>query len=409
MLLKRWFEDTFTNKGKLNSIYDKINKFETDYKNQYLELKKSENMYKRLFESKQAIDRIFSVLIDVSAAISDGSIRECHLEKTAIIMQRAFTITEIYYAEFLGNKFHKIRNYVCEELIDAYIPNIEVDINDIPDFVEYIKRGECYQVNNNEFSNEESIYYNKIGIKSTYGCPVKVDDKLYGVVGFNKTEPTIWSNEEIAICKIFSSLISMYIKRKAMIEALTIVEEDKLRQCELITSTMSMVQGFMWNKDKEGGYRFCSPSFKTVFFGLPQDADITGKTDMELLNAFRTTTGKVHTFGDICVGTDGHCKNQGTTCYYVEFGYIGDNLFALDVVKTPQYDKQGNYTGIVGIARDRSKDAEILDLMLEKYKAEGRVISLNPDRLFIDRVAAYWIKDEVDHRKLLKESTIIPR
>lgn len=409
MSLKQWWIDTFTNRGKLNSIYDKVNKFESDYKNQFLELRKSEAMYKKLYKNKSDHEQILGILIEVSAAISNGTVNETHLEKTALIIQRAFNVTEIYYAELQEREFHKIRSYVCEELKGTYIPNMKYDLSHLPDFMEHIKRGECYKINNNEFSTEEARYYKKIGIQSTYGCPVKVNNRSVGVVGFNKTEPCVWLPEEVSVCKIFSSLIAMYIERNIMIESLRLIEEDKVRQYELIQSTMSMVEGFMWNKDIDGKYRFCSPSFKVAFFGLSKDDDITGKTDIELLSEFRNNTCKVHTFGDICFGTDGHCKEQGTTCYYVEFGYIGDRLFALDVVKTPQYDKQGNYTGIVGIARDRSKDADTLDLMLENYKKDGRVISLNPERMFIDRVAAYWITDESDHRKLLRESTIIPR
>lgn len=409
MSLRQWWDDTFTNKGKLNSIYDKVNKFESDYKNQFLELQKSESMYKKLYKAKADHEQILGALIEVSAAISNGTIQECHLEKTALIVQRAFNITEVYYAELKEKVFHKIRSYVCEELRETYIPNIDGALGELPEFTEYVKRGECYKVNNDEFSTEELRYYRKIGIKSTYGCPVKVDGKIYGVIGFNKTEPSMWTAEEISICKIFSSLISMYIKRYIMIESLKKIEEDKLRQCELITSTMQMVQGFMWNKDENGRYRFCTPSFKRVFFGLPEDTDITGRTDIELINEFRESTGKVHTFGDICVGTDGHCIEQGISCYYVEFGYIGDNLFVLDVTKTPQYNKQGECIGIVGIARDRTKDATMLDMQLSTYKDEGKAVNLNSERMFIDRVAAYWIKDEVDHRKLLRESTIIPR
>jgi len=409
MSLVHWWKNRFTNKGKLNSIYDKINKFESDYKSQFLELKKSECLYKKLYNVKLNHEKILSVLIDVSAAISNGTIEECHVEKTALIMQRAFNITEVYYAQLDGTRFHKIRSYVCEDLKDTYFPNIDGDISTLPEFIEYSRRGECYQVNNNEFTTEELAYYKKIGIQSTYSCPVKVDGVIIGVVGFNKTEPTTWLPEEISLCKIFSSLISMYLKRINLIEGIRNAEEEKLRQCDLITSTMNMVQGFMWNKDENGRYRFCSPSFKSVFFGLSDDTDITGKTDIELLNDFRSRTGKVHTYGDICFGTDGHCKLQGTTCYYLEFGYIGDSLFALDVVKTPQYDKFGEYKGIVGIARDRSKDAMLLDLMLTTLINEGKAENLNADRMFTDRVAAYWIKNEDDHRKLLRESTIIPR
>jgi len=409
MLFKKWWENAITNKGKLNSLYDRVNKFETDYNKQLLELKRSESLYKKLYREKSVNVTVLKALIEISSAISNGHLCEVHAGKTAAIIQKAFNITEVYYAEIKNNAFRKIKSYVCEELIGTYIPVMEGTTDDLPEFIEYGTLGLCHKVDNNEFSTEEAKYYSKIGIRSCYSCPVILDGVPIGAVGFNKTEPCVWSEEEISIGQIFSSLISMYLNRVNLIEGLKKANEEQLRQCDLVTSTMSMVNGFIWNKDETGKYRFCSPNFKRLFFGLPEEIDINGKTDMELLDDFRNRTGLVHTYGNICFGTDGHCREQGTACYYIEFGYIGNSLFALDVVKTPQYDKDGNYTGVVGIARDRSKDLDILDMMLSEYVKDGLAINLNQSRMFIDRVTAYWIKSESDHTKLLRESTIIPR
>ena len=61
--------------------------------------------------------------------------------------------------------------------------------------------------------------------------------------------------------------------------------EQKLRDRNIVlNSTVDLIDGYMWNKDSEGRYLYCTPKWKSLFFGLSELVDIVGKTDIELLD-----------------------------------------------------------------------------------------------------------------------------
>lgn len=186
-------------------------------------------------------------------------------------------------------------------------------------------------------------------------------------------------------------------------------EKALKEQFHVLNTTVDLIDGYMWNKDAEGRYLYCTPKWKSLFFRLSDDTNIVGRTDIDLLNEFRAKTGLEHTYGNVCSGTDQHCIAQKQTCYYIEAGYIAGDLFLLEVTKTPLFDSEGNIKGVVGIARDRSSDASLIKIMLHEYIKKGMAINLNPDKMHDDRVVAYWIKSKDEYNSLVSQSGIIPR
>ena len=172
--------------------------------------------------------------------------------------------------------------------------------------------------------------------------------------------------------------------------------------------TIDLIDGYMWHKDSNGKYIYCTPNWKTIFFGLDTNIDIVGKDDIELLNDFRLRTNKEHTYGNICLGTDEHCKQQKCTCYYIEIGYIDNKIFILEVTKTPYFDEYGNYTGIVGIAKDRSNDKYLIEVLLEQYLEQNLCENLNLKNMDKERITAYWIKNKEINNQLTQKK-IFPK
>lgn len=189
---------------------------------------------------------------------------------------------------------------------------------------------------------------------------------------------------------------------KGIDELITMVQyakkqhEDAIRLNELLQDIIFTAGGYLWRKDINGRYEYCDPSWCKVFFQLPHECDIIGSTDKELLVDF-TSTGKRHTYGNVCAGTDQHCIEQNKKCHYIEMGWIEDNLFVIDVIKTP-VRSNGIITGIVGFARDISADPSwVCDELNIALKNNDASVIYKLD----DEVAAYHIFRENNKKQHL--------
>lgn len=152
--------------------------------------------------------------------------------------------------------------------------------------------------------------------------------------------------------------------------------------------------GHLWMKDADGKYQYCDPTWCEVFFKMPSGCNIIGYTDKELLDEFKKCN-KRHTYGNVCYGTDQHCIESGKQCHFIELGYIEDELFVLDVIKTPLIE-DGKITGTVGFARNLSHNAEWVCEELKASLKNGdakTIFKLNND------VAAYLITRNNDQHK----------
>jgi hypothetical protein len=181
---------------------------------------------------------------------------------------------------------------------------------------------------------------------------------------------------------------------------------SEFTRLQVMDSISSVMDGYIWFKDETGVYQYASPRWINVFFDLPETFNIVGKNDIALLNGYRSRTGNEHTYGEMCVGTDAHCMAEDKTCRYIEIGYIAENIFILDVVKTPVKDKNGNLIGTVGFARDRSRSKRLIQEELKTYAKMGWVENLDPTSYQND-IVAYFITRTAG--KFLNDNNFIPR
>jgi hypothetical protein len=140
-------------------------------------------------------------------------------------------------------------------------------------------------------------------------------------------------------------------------------------------------------KDSEGRFLFVNEYQCTNFFGMHKSclSYAIGKTDIDLINEYREKTGNIHTFGDICVATDEHCKQQGKRELYLEFGEIADKKIILKMIKTPILDLYGKDDGVVCFGWDISVLCNGIADELTKGMLEHTVEKLDNN--------VYWIKD----------------
>lgn len=362
--------------------------------------------YKKMYEEKKMKEKILALLIDVSNMMLTDNLDRSIIENIIQTMINITNSKEIYYSKFSNNKF--IRQISYKKHNFDYTSYIYEDL-DLPEFYEILLNHQCFIANNNEFDKQEKIIFNKSNVYSLCCCPIIIDSKLEGILGFQTDDSITWSQDTVNLCQILASLVSTYIKKEILINSLKQSKVDTEKACQAVELTVSLIDGYMWHKDAQGKYLYCTPEWKRLFFDLDPHIDVSGNNDIELLNDYRIRTNNEHTYGNICVGTDEHCKQQGHTCYYIEIGYINNKIFILEVTKTPHYDINGNYIGIVGIAKDRSQEENLITFNISEYIKKGICVNLNPDNMFNEHVTAYWIKNKEASKLISQISGILPR
>lgn len=174
-----------------------------------------------------------------------------------------------------------------------------------------------------------------------------------------------------------------------VIEDVKTDRENIQRTIEMLRLLAHNIAAMVWLKDKEHLYEFANEEHCQFFFGLPGGCSsfVQGKGDIDLINYYRESTGKKHTFGDLCVDSDIHCKEQGKQCTYLEAGIIGDQKVVLKVTKTPIFS-EGNFVGTVGVATKITTGCNETLAEVTDGLSKGTVVRLSK--------YTYWLKkDEV--------------
>jgi hypothetical protein len=118
--------------------------------------------------------------------------------------------------------------------------------------------------------------------------------------------------------------------------------------------------------------------------------DIRGKSDIDLVNAFRERTGKVHSYGELCHSTDEIIKKTKKAGHFIEMGYIDKELYILDAYKRPIIDIKGNFVGSEGYAFNRGASAKLFEGMIQYGIEHGCLKVLD---IVDDQAAVYEILD----------------
>ena len=154
------------------------------------------------------------------------------------------------------------------------------------------------------------------------------------------------------------------------------IEYDVLRsKLRLIEGMVSNAGSYAWQKDANGLYEYCDHGFQQDFFGLDGDECVNGFNDLELIQLYRHRTGKRHDYGNMCVSSDDFARQKGKKCRFVELGFIDNQLFVLDVVKTPIFEN-GCYKGTVGMAWNMANDIDAVMRNLSTWCEQERLEEL---------------------------------
>ena len=139
----------------------------------------------------------------------------------------------------------------------------------------------------------------------------------------------------------------------------------------LLSDNMS---DMLWSKDLENRYLFANKAMCDKLLIASDIQEPIGKTDLFFAEREREKHPERkdwHTFGEICADSDIEIRKSLKPGRFDEYGNVKGEFLFLDVLKAPLIDEKGNMIGVVGSARDVTKEkliAQELNASEERYK-----------------------------------------
>jgi len=145
-------------------------------------------------------------------------------------------------------------------------------------------------------------------------------------------------------------------------------------------STVATLTGslelLIWKKDAQHRYILANGEHCQFFFGIDSTPEclayIKGKTDQDVIREHYIDQGVYNSFGKVCRTSDEHAATFFEPKHYLEAGVIDDKEVLLYLIKKPQFDNQGNFTGLVGLSWDFSNNSEFIINMLNGWVRTGQ-------------------------------------
>lgn len=244
----------------------------------------------------------------------------------------------------------------------------------------------------------------KHGIKACYSSPILgSNNKLLGSIEIHfKDDSYLDPIYKQLLCWSAKMSSIIFERKNSEIKLNNNIAEIQYKN-KLLESIMDASGGYLWMKDENHKYKFCDYNYQFTFFGQKSKYNVIGKTDKELIEKFKEETGKHHQFREICIRTDEHTKESKTQCRYIEGGYINGKLLIFEVIKTPLFDHNGTYKGIVGFSWDRSDELNLVFTDIKQLKEEGR-IEIISDKEYPETPFIYYIiPNKKYYRKLISK------
>ena len=140
--------------------------------------------------------------------------------------------------------------------------------------------------------------------------------------------------------------------------------QEMYRMMKLMANT---VPDMIWAKDLDNRYIFANKPIREKLLMCKDGESPIGKHDMYFA-ARERLEGYNHTFGEVCVDSDGIVKQNRQFGRFLEDGLVRGNYLALDVHKAPLLNENGKLIGTVGAGRDVTKDIAIQKALEESDK-----------------------------------------
>ncbi|MEI7635068.1 MAG: response regulator [bacterium] len=204
--------------------------------------------------------------------------------------------------------------------------------------------------------------WEKLCVKSLAATPILQNGRLAGFFGFvSDCSEKIWPEEDIRLQRMAGEIFLNVMTRAASERAMRDSESrahDLYRMVRLMCDNMP---DMLWAKDKDNRYLFANKSVCRNLLSAADTDEPIGKTDLFFAQRERDAhreNQQWHTFGEICADSDSIVLASGKPELFDEAGNVKGEYLSLDVQKAPLFDEEGRIVGVVGCARDVTKEKQ---------------------------------------------------
>ncbi len=208
------------------------------------------------------------------------------------------------------------------------------------------------------FEGEKKIYATrKVRIEDNEGKPTGIIGLVYDVTETNKIQ---------------EELLESRAKYKYTYEMFRLMADN--------------MPDLLWAKDLKKRYLFANKAICDKLLIAKDTEEPMGKTDLFFAKRERAAHPdniNWHTFGEICSDSDEFIFNNKSEGKFEEYGNIQGEFLFLDVNKAPILDAEGNMIGIVGSARDITKEKKIEKDLAMVNERNTAILKALPDLMFL--------------------------
>ncbi|MEA3386208.1 MAG: ATP-binding protein [Thermodesulfobacteriota bacterium] len=143
------------------------------------------------------------------------------------------------------------------------------------------------------------------------------------------------------------------------------LQESKSRYKYLYSMVRLMCDNLpdlIWTKDLEGKFVFGNKAFCEKMLNAKDTDELIGKTDIYFADRERESHPEnpdYHTYGETCLATDLAVMKSKRLRKFEESGYLKGKFLVFDVYKAPFWDEKHNMIGMVGCAKDVTKEKQL--------------------------------------------------
>jgi len=211
-----------------------------------------------------------------------------------------------------------------------------------------------------EFVHPDYLIGLSILIKQNFETGEKLNGVEYRIK--NKDGQWLWHSSSSSPIIDANGKVSALIGIAHDITQRKLTEEALSKSEALLNTLIQTIPDLIWLKSPEGVYLSCNSMFER-FFGFPQ-SEIVGKTDYDFVN--RQLADSFRKNDQIAIEKGSPSNNEE----WVTFADDGHRAI-LDTLKTPMFDSTGKLIGVLGIARDITKQ-KMAQQALDEKEAQYR-------------------------------------
>jgi diguanylate cyclase (GGDEF)-like protein/hemerythrin-like metal-binding protein/PAS domain S-box-containing protein len=261
----------------------------------------------------------------------------------------------------------------CNTDIEPHIQNLQnICMSFVVDWPELHSKGKYVIIEDVKALQEGKLkeILSSQDIKSLVTFPLFENNKCIGFVGFDAVKKLHkFTKLEIELLGFFSRLLGNIANKKR-------IETELKYERSFLKTLIQDIPDLIWLKNKDGVYLACNNRFED-FFGA-SESEIIGKTDYDFIeksqaDRFRENDNKVLL-----------TKKQNINEEEVTFVKDGHKEI-LSTSKTPFHDSNGNFIGVLGVARDITATKKLeKNLILERNRFESYLYAVEAIIVSID-------------------------